>query len=300
MAMIFLSPTYRLLAYKTCKRLNLLRPTFLEVFKPIESSLKKARLYISLEEYFSTCFLTTMYLGLLSFPFLVLFFNMYLMFNLFLSIIFGVISSLLISALTFVLFYVYPDYVVGELRRNIERNLPYAVAHLATMAGTGVSISSGLKILGNFKEYGAVAQEARRIARNIEVFGYDPLTALSESASETPSQNFKDVLWGIVTVTRTGGDVRQYLLQKSKTLMEQQKNLEEEYVNTLSLFSEIYTTIFVAGPIMAAIMLVVMGSIGSLPLPSDLLFQIMIYVMIPLASIGFIVLIDSSKPTGLA
>jgi hypothetical protein len=59
-----------------------------------------------------------------------------------------------------------------------------------------------------------------------------------------------------------------------------------------------YTTIFVAGPILFVVMITVMGSMGSLGLPTDLIMTVVIYLLLPVASIGFIILIEGSKPVG--
>ena len=59
-----------------------------------------------------------------------------------------------------------------------------------------------------------------------------------------------------------------------------------------------YTTIFVAGPILFVVMITVMGSMGNLGLPTDLIMAIVIYLLLPIASIGFIILVEGSKPAG--
>ena len=169
---------------------------------------------------------------------------------------------------------------------------------MATVSGTGVPIYLVFKIIGDFPEYGEIFKECRRIARNIEAFGYDTITALSEVAAETPSPSFKDLLWGVVSVTRTGGDMREFLIERARMYMENQRNLESEYLDSLELMAEMYTTLFVAGPVLIVVMGTIMGSVGSLPIGLELLFPLFIYVLMPIMAIGFMILIESSKPIG--
>lgn len=214
------------------------------------------------------------------------------------SFIIAIIFTVIYSVAVFGAFYLYPPYRVDKIKRNIELNIPYAATHMATIAGTGVPMYLIFRIIGNFNEYGEVAKECRRIARNIEVFGYDTITAISNSASETPSPSFKDLLWGVVSIIRTGGDIRSFFVEKARIYMENQKNLEEEYIDNLGLMAEMYTTIFVAGPILFVVMGTIMGSLGGLPLDLGLLFSLVIYILIPIVSVGFIILIDATKPIG--
>lgn len=289
--------SYRVLALKICKRLGIIN-FFSKRFKSISPMLHQAELYVTLDEYISTVLFTL----ILTSPFIFLIFHL-----VFTTIYFvGVGLSFFISIVFIIAYcgiflaalFVYPSYRISNIKRNIELNLPYATTHMATIAGTGVPIYLVFRIIGSFTEYGEISKECRRIARNIEVFGYDTLTAISNSASETPSINFKDLLWGMVSIVRTGGDLRDFLTDKARVYMENQKHVEEEYIDNLGLMAEIYTTVFVAGPVLFVVMATIMGSMGSLPLDLGFLFTLVIYVLIPVMSVAFILLIEATKPVG--
>jgi flagellar protein FlaJ len=290
--------SYRILAYKICYRF--LRPYIgkrLEEMKPV---LRKAKLYITIEEYMATAVFTV----LLLFPFVFMLLNLLFMqvyeMPFTVAIIGSLIFSMMISLGVFFGFYIYPQYRMDSLKKQIEDRLPYATTHMATIAGTGVPIYVVFRMVGDFEEYGEIAKEFRKISRDIEVFGTDTLTALSEAAADTPSPHLKELLWGIVSVTRTGGDLRRYLMEKASSFMEAQKTQQERYVDSLSLLAEMYTTVFVAGPILFVVMVTIMGSMGSLGLPTDLMLSLVIYLGLPVAAVGFMLLIEGSKPGGIA
>jgi len=298
--MPFLNRSYRVIAYRIFTRSRIIETFFPKKYRTdLKPALKKAGLHITPEEYLSSMLLTCV----LSVPFFFLAFNFLFLHVIQLAPSAAFLMSMLFSFIStgsvVVFFLVYPSYAKDNLKRNIEVNLPYAVTHMATVAGTGVPIQLVFKLMGNFEEYGEVAKECRRIARNIEVFGYDVTTALAEAAGKTPSPSFKDLLWGIVTIIRSGGDLRQYLVGKAKELMEKRRIVESQYLDTLSLMAEIYITLFVAGPILFVIMVTVMGSMTNIGIPMNVLFAIFVYILIPVMAAGFMFMIEGSKPVGM-
>jgi flagellar protein FlaJ len=297
MALTLFNRPYRVLSLKICKRLKLI-DIAVPYFKSVAPTLRQAQFYITLEEYVSTVILSL----LLTAPFMFFFVYLFLVDFYDMVIIGSMLFAFIVTATyaggAIAALYLYPPYKVDKIRRNLELNLPYAATHMATIAGTGVPMYLVFRIVGSFKEYGEIAKECRRIARNIEVFGYDTISAISDAASDTPAPNFKDLLWGSVAVIRSGGDMRSFLVEKARIYMENQKNLEEEYIDSLGLMAEMYTTIFVAGPILFVVMGTIMGSMGGLPLDLGLMFSIFIYILLPIASVGFIILVDATKPIG--
>lgn len=286
---------YRLLAYRLLG--GVVKP-YIPNFEEMKPLLKKAGLFFTLDEYISTALFTSALL----FPFAFLMF--YLLFSSAYEVpfLFSAVAALpfstIVSASLALAFVLYPSYKVDSVKHSMQSQLPYAVTHMATIAGTGVPPYVIFKLVGDFFEYGEVAKECRRIARNIEVFGYDTMTALTDAAAETPSPAFKDLLWGVVSAIRSGGDLRLYMFEKAKSLMDEQRRVESRYIENLSILSELYTTVFVAGPILFVIMVTIMGMVGGLPLPTELLLSVLIYLVMPIMSVFFMVLVEGSKPPG--
>lgn len=295
---ILFTKPYRIFSYKLMKRLGLLKIKWLQdTIEPLRPTLKRAKLFVTVEEYiamalftaiittpitltFSYFFIMGFILGITGAPALTL--------SLIISLGYfgGVVSS----------FILYPSYRLNTRREHLEKHLPYAAAHMATIAGTGVPMHQVFKIVGEFQEYKEVAEECKRISRNIDVFGYDTITAVSEAAKETPSPSFKDLLWGLVSITRTGGDARIYLLEKSNQFLEEQQTRQREFIDTLEIMAEVYTTLFVAGPVLAIVMLTVMGTVGGIPFPIKSAFALMIYLLLPIMSVAFMLVVEGSKP----
>ena len=293
------SRPYRLTAYRLFRgTLSSLSPQLTAQIEALRPLMKKSKLYMTAEEYASTALLTS----LLTIPFatVLIYFFLTTFYEVepVIAIVLGLVFSIVAALVTIAVFFIYPAYKVDEIKRDIDLNLPYATTHMATIAGTGVPIYAVFKLVSEFTEYGELAKEYGRISRDIEVFGTDTLTAISQAALDTPSVALRELLWGIVAVIRSGGDLRRYLIEKAQALMESQKNAEERYLDSLSLLAEMYTTIFVAGPILFVVMITIMGSMGNLGIPTDVILAVVVYLIIPVMSAGFMLLVDSSKPIG--
>jgi archaellum biogenesis protein FlaJ (TadC family) len=266
---------FRVLAFKIVHRTGI--DDFLaKEFDSLKPTLRKAQLFMTVEEYVSTAIVSIALL----LPIIFLMLRMLIISQYGMGALAGIIISLfftvVFAGVLFVGFIIYPEYQLDNIKRDLESNLPYATTHMATIAGTGVPIYLVFKIIGDFPEYGELSKECRRISRNIDLFGYDTISALSEAATDTPSNNFKDLLWALVSVIRSGGDMRSLLMEKARVYMDNQKNQENEYLDALELMAELYTTLFVAAPILFVVMATIMGSIGALPIDLDLLFTLFV------------------------
>lgn len=282
---------YRLLGKK-------IKP-YLKEFEEMHVYLKKSDLHYVLEEYLSLAiFLSIVIFVILWLSITFVFVYIFEIFFV-LSAVIGLLLAMSVGSVVFSLFLIYPQYRLNEIRRNLNDHLPYAATHMATIAGTGVPPHIIFRLIGGFEEYGEVAKVFRKIARDVEVFGFDTLTAMANVANETPSEKLKDLLWGMIATIRSGGDLKLYLLNKAKELMDEQRRVESAYIETLSMLSEIYTALFVAGPILFVIMITIIGMTGGLPIPSDILLPLLIYIGMPVLSIVFIIILDSSKPEGM-
>lgn len=287
---------YSLLAYSLFK--GVVKQLY-PIFSKQKQTLQRADLGVSLDEYIASYILS----NLIVLPAIIMmvwvWVSTFLKLDIVGTFLFSVTGCILAMALILVVYLIYPQYKLNVLKAALDKHVAFAATHMATIAGTGVPPHMIFQMMGEFQEYGEIAKECRGISQNIVVFGYDTISAISDVAQRTPSHKFKDLLWSIVATIRTGGDLRQMLIMKSKSLMEEQRRIEAKYIETLSMFAEIYSTVFVAGVIMIFVLLSIMGILGGLPVPVKLVLQLTTYLGVPLASIGFILLIETSKPSGV-
>ncbi len=201
--------------------------------------------------------------------------------------------ALLFGGLTYVTFKLYPKLICGNRKRNIDATLPYAVNYIASMSKAGVVPAEIFGSLADSEMYGESAVEARYIIREIKIFGEDLITALKNVASTTPSSRFQEFLQGIITTITSGGELSPYMKVKTEQYMLDNRRQQKEFLDTLGLIAEAYVTAFVAGPLFLIVLMSVMMIMSGGGL---LLLRLLIYLVIPVGSLLFVILIDSITP----
>jgi flagellar protein FlaJ len=216
---------------------------------------------------------------------------------------FGLIDSVLILAAilltffsVFFIFYFFPRIRAWEIGRKIDGHLPYAIGYISAMAIIGVVPYEIFKKLSEAEEnYGEVSMEAKRVVRDVELFGFDFITALRNLASITPSVHLRTFVQGAVTTTLSGGEMGSYFVHKAKEYMEENRKRFTDFIMTLGMISELYITGLVAGPLFIIVMFTAMMMLSG---ASPVILMVIIYGMIPLGSIIFILLTDTLTPEG--
>jgi flagellar protein FlaJ len=206
--------------------------------------------------------------------------------------------SLILGVSVFGAFYAYPYQKLKARRRSINTNLPFAINHMAAVAGSGVSPVRMFKLISESREYGEVSVEIEKIVNYVEIFGYDVLTSLKAIASTTPSAQFKDFFEGMISTTQTGGDLKAYLSQKSEEAMMNYKLERQKYTETIATYSDIYTGILIAAPLffVAALSMVSLlgGKVGGMSVDSVIVLGT--YVAIPMMNVGFMTFLAMTQP----
>lgn len=213
------------------------------------------------------------------------------------GLIMGFFVGIFLSVATFMGFYVYPSVEVGRRRSDINNNLPFATMYLSTIAGTGTPPASLFQLLGGFDEYGEVAREAQKISRDIYTFGAGTTEALRGAAKRTPSDQFRELLWGINSIITTGGDLRGYLQEKSEAFMADYRRNLDKFTDTLSLLVEMYITLVIVGSVFLIIISTIMSALGGANAMTIIALQLFVVVfLLPMAAAMFIIIVKGVSP----
>ncbi len=167
-----------------------------------------------------------------------------------------------LGVLVFGFMYMYPSQKAKRRKRNIEDNLPFAVNHLAAIATSGIPPSSMFQLLSTFEEYGGISDEAGEISRRVNVFGEDFTTAVREAAEQSPSDDWKELLYGILSTVETGGNLESYLKEQAEEALFEYKMDREKEIERLSTYASFYTAILIAAPVFLVTILSVMNLLG--------------------------------------
>jgi flagellar protein FlaJ len=147
-------------------------------------------------------------------------------------------------------------------------------------------------------EYKGLEGEIRKIVNYVNLFGYSLTTALRAVAETTPSRDFRELLTGIVATVETGGDLKGYLKGKAQDSLNTYKVERKKYVSVLSTYSDIYTGVFIAAPLLflvtLAIINVIGGQLGSLDVKT--LSMIGVFGIIPFLNLAYMVFLSMVQP----
>ncbi len=249
---------YHFLKILAIKLFGKLADRYLYHFKSLKDSLFKADLKVLFRTYIALVFFLSAFIFIVSFL-TTLVFSIYLNLNILYALLGVIILPTLFSAITFLIYYLYPMMLEQKRKDDIETNMPFALNHMAAVAGSGVPPRVMFKVVSRFNEYGEIASESSKIIRNIEVFGMDEMTSIKDVASRSPSQDFKDFLQGILTTIQTGGSLSSFLKEESDKALFDYRMKRNKYVQQLTIYADFYTALLIAAPLVFIIMLPILS-----------------------------------------
>ncbi len=267
-------------------------------FSPIKEELSKSNLNILFEIYVGKMITMAILAFLIAFNFITFVFTIVgVPFTL--AIASALIAAALVGVAILTIYHSYPFHLLTSKKTSIEANSPFAINHMAAIAASGVPPFVVFKLMANVPEYGEVSNEARRIVRNVDTFGMDMISAIRNVADRTPSDEFKQFLYGIIATTDTGGDMKKFLEDSAKEALFGYRLKREKYMRTLSTYADFYTAVLIAAPLffvsVLSIMSLIGGQIFGLSIPDAM--RLGIFALIPLLNVVFIVFIHYTQPS---
>lgn len=270
-------------------------------FQDLKPKLLKANLRVDFQAYiafilffssiaFFGVFITTILIGIsLGLPFILL-------------VLVGIALSLLSASITFIFLYAYPSLIADSRKRLLENELPYISSYMAILSKTGITPERIFRSLATVSTKGFKSisvEEAKNIVRNIDFFGYDIISALKLESEISPSLSFSSFIDGLISVSKSGGDITSYLITSSKAFMNSARMATRKLVDNLALIAEVYVSLIVVFPLIAVVMLAVMGLIGGTLAGFNivLLMQLIAYILLPFLAIIILVLLEGIMPT---
>jgi flagellar protein FlaJ len=213
------------------------------------------------------------------------------------SVLVLVLVPFVVAALIFIAGIFYPYQKLLSRRKSITTNLPFAISHMGAIASSGVPPQVIFKLLAEFKEYDALAEEMEKIARNVEVFGMDPISAMREVAKRTPSEKFKQLLLGLASTIESGGDLKTYLKNAGEQSLFTWRMKRQKYLQQLSSYAEFYTGLLIAAPLfliaLFSVMHMIQPELGGFDILQ--LMKISIYLVIPALNLGFLTFLEVTQ-----
>jgi flagellar protein FlaJ len=268
-------------------------------FGGLEASLNKSDLALPVEIYFSFMMLICgiVFLAAALNGFVILF---VILKSSFLAAALTLPVGLLIAMIAFVFLYRYPGLTASKKRRAVEESLPYAVTFMSILSSAGVPPDRLFRTLATLEQKKQIGMggEAKLIFRNMEALGEDMVSVLKSISARKISAYLSSLMEGMVSTINSGGALTGYLEEEGKSLMRLRRSILKEFIDTMTLISEMFMALMVAFPLILIVMFVVMSSIGGGVggISPDTIVPIIIYGLVPAVGLVVLLMIDSITP----
>jgi flagellar protein FlaJ len=202
------------------------------------------------------------------------------------------------GAMTFGMLHVIPSFNVKSRAAKLDEEIPHFIGYMSTLATSGLSLEGIFKAIAREESDEEMVKDARLIVRNLDIMGMDLITAVTDLIHRTPTGPYSELLEGAIITAQSGGDLKEYFTATAKVQLEEKKMLLSKTTESLGAVAEIYTILLIVFPLLAVIMLSIMGimapSLGGFDLVT--LINILTFAVIPLCGVLMLVMMDTMVP----
>ena len=183
-----------------------------------------------------------------------------------------------------------PYFRASAREREINTLLSDSISFMYALSVGGLNQLEILEAMATAEDtYGEVAKEFQSLVLETEYFDTDYRTAIRNQSISTPSEELSQFLTDMLSIINSGGDMTSFLEDQKDKHMRTAKQEQERLLETLELFGEMYMTLSLF-PLLLIIILVIMNMMGN---ASTTLMYGTVYGLIPLVSVGFLVLVST-------
>ena len=201
-----------------------------------------------------------------------------------------------IPAATFFFVYLYPSLEKRSLENKINRELPFAVIHMSAISGSMIEPSKIFGIIISTKEYPNLEKEFIKLQNEINIYGYDLVTALRNRSFNSPSRKLADLFNGLATTITSGGNLSGFFEKRSETLLFEHRLDMEKQLKTAETFMDIYISIVIAAPMVLMLVLMMMRISGlGISLSPSMISLVMILV-VSFINVFFLIFLHLKQP----
>ncbi len=222
----------------------------------LTSDLRKSNMKFMTSTYISIALMTT------SLVFIASLLGVLILSTFYLSIISYLWVPFILAIGCIVGFYLYPSTEKSDVDKKISNELPFATIYMAAIAGSNIEPTKVFKIIAMTKDYPQISVEMKKIINQIEIYGYDLVTALKNVSKSTPNKRMGELFNGMATNIISGGSLKNYLDKKAENFLMDYKLERQRYSALAETFMDIYISILITAPMILIMMLVIMNITG--------------------------------------
>lgn len=202
------------------------------------------------------------------------------------------------GAMVFFMLQAIPSMRVKTRSSKLMEEIPHFIGYMSTLATSGLSLEGIFKAIAREDSEEEMVKDAKLIVRNLDIMGMDLITAVTDLIHRTPTGPYSELLEGAIITAQSGGDLKEYFNATAKVQLEEKKQLMARTTESLGAVAEIYTILLIVFPLLAVIMLSIMGimspSLGGFDLVT--LINILTFAVLPLCGVMMLIMMDGMVP----
>ncbi|HEA46500.1 MAG TPA: hypothetical protein ENH99_01840 [Candidatus Pacearchaeota archaeon] len=192
--------------------------------------------------------------------------------------------------------YFYPSLEKKSLESKIDQEIPFATIHMSSISGSMIEPSKIFSIIISTKEYPFLEKEFTKLQNEINIYGYDLVTALRNRAFNSPSRKLSELFNGLATTITSGGKLSDFFEKRSEGLLFEHRLNKEKESKAAETFMDIYISVVIAAPMILMLLLMMMRISGlGISLSTTAITLIMI-LGVSLINVLFITFLHLKQP----
>ena len=210
-----------------------------------------------------------------------------------LSILLSSVSTMAVELLILL----YPRYRSSVQRNRMDNSLIYTISYMTILSNSGFSVERMITRAAEIEKNQVVKDLLSTFLSDISVFGFDVEKSLVRLSERSPSSDFARFINSVNNAIWTSGELKNVLKYQFYAQIQKKKDNTEKLINSLTFLSEIYVAAMVVSPIMFIIMFTLMSalSINSGGFASVSILNWIVFIGIPIAGTGFLVVLDTMR-----
>jgi flagellar protein FlaJ len=183
---------------------------------------------------------------------------------------------------------------IANRKEQLDRELPFTLSELSVLASTGMSPIQLVRRMAQRDHDLAMTLEFKRVVYRTDVEGKDLITALAETAKQSPSQSVRESFWDIANMIHQGGNLDEYLRSKSDDVLKLKRLAQKEFIERLSTFLDMYVSLVLVGVLMIAVAAFLINALGSTAagLNANELLLLLTFGLVPVAVAMTVIMIS--------
>jgi flagellar protein FlaJ len=183
---------------------------------------------------------------------------------------------------------------ITNRKDELDRELPFTLSEMSVMASTGMSPIALIHRMAKRTHDPAMTGEFKKIVYKTDIQGKDIISALAETAKESPSNSVREAFWDMGNMIHQGGNLDEYFRAKSDAVLALKRLTQKEFIERLTTFLDMYVSLVLIGVLMIAVGAFLINAFQSTAagLDANELLLLLTFGMVPMAVLMTSVLIS--------